>query len=183
MQRPTSVTVFGILNIVFAVFGFLGVIANVFLMFVKPNAFGPNPAVKMIEDNANWAAWMKLSIPLGMLSCGLLLAAGIGLLMLKEWGRKLSLVYGIYAIVMALVNMAVSYVFLIRPLMEQAARQKGPEAAGAIGGAIGGGIGGCIALVYPVLLLIFMTRSNVKAAFLGSATLSEYPEEPGWPSR
>ena len=35
----------------------------------------------------------------------------------------------------------------------------------AIGGAIGSSIGGCFALIYPVLLLIFMTRPKLAAAF------------------
>jgi uncharacterized membrane protein YfcA len=50
-------------------------------------------------------------------------------------------------------------------MLEQAQQQHGPAAAGAIGGAIGGSVGGCFGLIYPVLLLIFMLRPKVAAAF------------------
>ena len=34
-----------------------------------------------------------------------------------------------------------------------------------MGAAIGGVMGGCFGLVYPILLLVFMTRPQVVAAF------------------
>ena len=77
MKRPTSVTVFGILNIVFAAWGVLGLIASIAL-FAMP-ADSNNPAIRIIHDNPGYAAWLKICIPLGMLSCMALLAAGIGL--------------------------------------------------------------------------------------------------------
>lgn len=53
----------------------------------------------------------------------------------------------------------------MRPMLEEASRKQGPEAAAAIGGAIGGTVGGCFGLIYPILLLIFMTRPKLVAAF------------------
>jgi hypothetical protein len=61
--------------------------------------------------------------------------------------------------------MIVNFIFLVRPMLEQAQNQRGPEAAGAIGGAAGGMIGGCFGLVYPIILLIFMFRPTLAAAF------------------
>ena len=163
MQRPTSVTVFGILNIVFAALAILGLIGSIALFFMPVDS--NNPVIKIIHKNAAYAAWLKISIPLGLLSCSALLAAGIGLLRLKSWARTLSIVYAIYAIVFGILGTVVNFFFIIRPMLEQARQQHGPEAAGAIGGAIGGTIGGCFGLIYPVLLLIFMLRPNVVAAF------------------
>jgi hypothetical protein len=162
MQRPTSVTVFGILNIVFAALAILGLIGSIALFFVPA---ANNPVIKIIHENPFYAAWLKISILLGLLSCSALLAAGIGLLRLKSWARTLSIVYAIYAIVFGILGTVVNFFFIIRPMLEQARQQHGPEAAGAIGGAIGGTIGGCFGLIYPVLLLIFMLRPNVVAAF------------------
>src|SRR3954464_13258622 len=153
MQRPTSVSVFGILNLVFACFGVIGVFASI-AMFYMPNSSN-NPVVKIMQDNPSYAAFLKISIPLGILSCGALLAAGIGLLMLKNWGRLLSIGYAVYAILFGLVGMVANFLFVVRPLLDQASQKQGPEAAGAIGGAIGGSVGGCFGLVYPILLLIF----------------------------
>ena len=163
MQRPTSVTVFGILNIVFAAFGVLGLIAAIALFFLPADS--NNPVIKIMHENAAYALWLKVCIPLGVLSCSALLAAGIGLLRLKSWARKLSIGYAIYAIVFGLVGMVVNFVVLIEPMIKQAQNQQGPEAAGAIGGAIGGSLGGCFGLIYPVVLLIFMLRPAVAAAF------------------
>ena len=61
---------------------------------------------------------------------------------------------------MGMVGMVVNYFLLMRPLLEQAQQMHGPAAAAAIGGAVGGTIGGCFGLIYPILLLVFMTRTN-----------------------
>jgi len=113
MQRPAAVTTFGILNIVFAVFGVFGLL----------------------------------------------------LLRVENWGRKLSIGYAIYAIFFGILGAVMNFIFLFRPMLEEAAQKQGSEAAGAIGGAVAGSIGGFIGLVYPILLLIFMTRPKVVAAF------------------
>lgn len=164
MQRPISVTVFGILNIVFAAFGFFGALASV-MLFAAPGEASNNPIVQIINENPGYAAYLKVSTVLGVLVSLLLLAAGIGLLKLMPWGRLVSIGYAIYAIIMVLVNSGVSYVFLVKPLMDKAAAAHGPEAAGATAGAIGGVFGGCFGLIYPILLLIFMFRPGVAAAF------------------
>ena len=156
-------TTFGILNIVFAVFGVFGLLGTVALFSLT----GPskNPVVKIMRESPAYTAWLKLTIPLGLLTCGILLAAGIGLLRLENWGRKLSIGYAIYAIVFSILGLVMNFIFLFGPLLEEAAQRKGPEAAGAIGGAVGGTIRGSIGLVYPILLIIFMTRPKVVAAF------------------
>ena len=163
MQRPVSVTVFGILNIVFAVLAVLAMIGTI-AMFSMPAASN-NPVVRIMRESPAYAAWLKLTIPLGLLACIVLLAAGVGLLRLKSWARKVSIGYAIYAIAFGLLGIVVNFIFLLRPMLEEAGRRQGPEAAGAIGGAVGGTIGGCFGLIYPILLLIFMTRPKVIAAF------------------
>jgi hypothetical protein len=173
MTRPTSVTVFGILNIVFAGFGLIGTLAT--LAMFKMAAGTNNPALQIMQDNPAFAAWIKLSIPLGLISSVALLAGGIGLLMMKSWARKLSIIYAFFAMVLSIVGTVLNYLWMIRPMMEQAAQKQGPEAAGAIGGAIGGLAGGCFSLIYPVLLLIFMTRPKVVAAFHPAAQSSDFP--------
>ena len=164
MQRPTSVTVFGVLNIVFAGLGFFSVIASA-MLFTLSGANSSNPVVQLIQDNPSYATWIKISVVLGILVSIALLAAGIGLLKLKPWARILSIIYAIYVIVMTIVGSVVNYFFLVQPLLEKAHNEQGPEAAGAIGGAIGGMIGGCFGMVYAILLLIFMMRPKVIAAF------------------
>jgi len=84
---------------------------------------------------------------------------------LKSWAHKLSIGYAIYSIVFGLIGVVASFLWVFRPLLEKAGEQRGPEAAAAIGGALGGTIGGCFGLIYPVLLLVFMLRPHIKAAF------------------
>jgi hypothetical protein len=175
MQRPTAVTVFGILNIGFAVLGIVGALASV-MLFLAVGATSSNPVVQIIRDSPAYAAWMKISIVLGVSVSAILLAAGIGLLQLKPWARIVSIIYSIYTIVMVLVGGVINCFFLVQPMLQQAHQHQGPEATGAaIGGAIGGMFGSCFGLIYPIVLLIFMTRANIVAAFQSSAPPSVQP--------
>ena len=165
MQRPASVTVFGVLNIVFGALGILGIIFTIIsLMVISPHATN-NPVLEIMRNSPGYAAWMKIALPLGFLATGVSITAGIGLLKLKNWGRALSIGYAIYSIVAGILGSVLNYVFIMQPLMEQASHKSGPEAAGLIGAAIGGTFGSCFGMIYPVLLLIFMFRPNVVAAF------------------
>ena len=168
MKRPTSVTVFGILNIVFAALGLFGLMVSV-LLFLPQMTAARNPVIQLIHDNPACAAWMKFSIALGLVAVAAKLTSGIGLLGLRPWGRQLSIIYAIYAMVMVVAGTLVNYFFLLHPLLEQAAQKQGADHAAAIGGAIGGTFGSCFGLVYPILLLVFMLRPDVAAAFRPAA--------------
>ncbi len=163
MQRPVSVTVFAVLNLVFAAFGVFGLISS-FALFTMVDA-GNNPVLKMMQENPAYKTWIMLSIPLGLAVCVALLASGIGLLGLKPWARWLAIAYAIFAIFLCIANLLVNYIFMVRPLLEQAEHARGPEAGAAVGGAVGVMFGGCAGLLYPVLLLIFMLLPKVAAAF------------------
>jgi len=130
-----------------------------------------NPVIRIVQENPTYGAWLKIGIFLGGLTCIALLAAGIGLLRLKPWGRVLSIAYAIFAIVYGIAGTAMNMVFVTQPLIHEAQQQSGPESAAAIGGAIGGSIGGCFGLIYPILLLIFMTRPKIVAAFQKTTTV------------
>ena len=164
MQRPTSVTVFGVLNLVFGAIGLFGMMFTVIIL-ILPLPTTNNPVLEIMRNSPGYALWMKLAIPLGFLACGVSIAAGIGLLKLKNWGRTLSIGYAIYSIVACLLGAVLNYIFIMQPLMERASQKSGPEAAGLIGAAIGGTFGSCFGMIYPVLLLIFMFRPKVVAAF------------------
>ncbi|MFW5739709.1 MAG: hypothetical protein ACOC1F_05025 [Myxococcota bacterium] len=162
MQKPSSVMVFGVLNLLFAVLGFFGTIGSV-LVLLGMNT--DNPVHVIMQESAVYRAFMYVSVPLGLIFIGMLALAGVGLLMSKPWGRTATIVYAIYAIVMGLIGSLFSTVFLVVPLLEQASHASGPEAAGAVGGAVGGLFGGCIGLFYPIFQLIFMYRKNVVEYF------------------
>jgi hypothetical protein len=163
MQRPVSVTLFGILNFVFAAFGVVGLIAS-FALFSVPTD-SANSVIKLMHEGPAYATWLKICIPLGLLGCAALLATGIGLLGLKPWARNLTMAYAIYAIIFCLTAMTVNLLLMAQPMFESVPRQQELEAAAAIAGPISGTLGSFLWLVYPVLLLAFMLRPKVAAAF------------------
>lgn len=169
MKRPTSVTVFGILNILFAAFGVFGIVMSIAVLKLVGANQANNPVIKLLHDNPVYAAWFKLMIPLGLISTAVLLAAGIGLLLLKNWARITSIVYAIYTLIICLLGLVMNSVFLLMPLLNQSGNGSSAEVAGQIGAAIGTVVGGLFSLVYPILLLIFMTRPKVIAAFQQAA--------------
>ena len=155
MMAPAPQTkapkVFGILHIVFGVIcggcsGF-GVFANL-------------GALALVSDDLK-SYFLVMSIISGLLIFMyiFLLVGGIGLLMSRTWGRTLSLVYGVVAILLNIVNLLLQTVFVPASL----STSTGSEAE-----AIGRGIGMMIAMVvmfiYPIIVLIFMSKANVKAA-------------------
>ena len=158
MERPTSIVVFGVLNLIFAVLGFFGTIGSV-MMLLGMNA--DNPVYWIMQDSAPYRYFMYVSVPLGIVFIGVLALAGAGLLMSKAWGRTATIVYAIYALAMGVIGGVVNAVFLVGPLLEMASASSGPESIGAAGGAIGGMFGSCVGLIYPVVQLIFMYRKNV----------------------
>ena len=89
-----------------------------------------------------------------------LLTLGIGLLMIKKWARRGSILYGWLGITVTILETAVN---IIAYKLGWISVGEG-ELPGYIGGTCGGLIGG---LIYPVLLLIFMKTDKVKQAFAG----------------
>jgi len=160
---PAAIKVFGILNLVFAAFGLFGSCFGLLPLFMDMNT--ANPVFDMMEENQFYRSYTIFSLGLGFVMVLILAGGGIGLLQNRTWGRSLSMVYAISAIVAGLVGMVITYLYLVQPLMEKAAEMApGPEKAGMQGGAIGGMFGGCFGLIYPIVLLVFMTRPRIAQA-------------------
>ncbi len=83
MNRPTSVTVFGILNLLFAVLGLVGAFISA-LMFLLPQPQGlKNPMLDLIHKNDAYATFAKVSMIVGVAAAIVLALAGAGLLLMK----------------------------------------------------------------------------------------------------
>jgi hypothetical protein len=160
--------VFGILNLAFAALGLCGTIAGAASLFatqMMPEG-PPNPALELMQQNEAYYMFSIVMMGLGFVATLALALGGVGLLMMRAWGRTLSIAYAVYTIFASIAGMIANWVWLIQPLMEQAgAMGPGPEKAAAIGGAVGGMFGGCIAAIYPIVLLIFMMRPSLVQAF------------------
>ena len=101
MQRPTSATVFGILNLIFSALGLCGTGFGIFslLVFQNPEMGGGAQVpltLELMRENPAYQAFTFVSIGLGAVSAILLAVSGIGLLKLRPWGRTLCIVYGSY---------------------------------------------------------------------------------------
>ncbi len=79
MLRPTSVTVFGVLNIVFAIWGAVGLVFSAVIIF--SGLF--DEAMHAMPTNPVGAGLQKFSIVWGSVGSVILLVAGIGLLRMR----------------------------------------------------------------------------------------------------
>jgi len=171
-DRPVSVTIFGILNIGYGVFGMAGVLLSSLLsgMLEGPGAAARGSQVNFISafvstlfHSPAYVLWNKITRPLDFAVFLLMVAAGAGLFLLKNWARRFSIGCAIYKILFAILNFAV----FCRGV-EQIAGRAIEAAGGAFVLIILGIIGlaaTLLALVYPVLLLYFLTRPKVLQAF------------------
>lgn len=150
-KKPTSVTVFGVLN---CVFGGLGLICTPFGLLV-----GVASMQETMEATNAYRIWIIAGGIVGVGFSIWLLVLGIGLLMMKGWARRGCLAYAWIMIVWNIVGVVINIAALSLDWVSM------PEAnqAGFIGGTAGGFCGG---LIYPILLLVFMQTDKVKQAFL-----------------
>lgn len=153
IARPASVTVFGILNIVFSSLSLI---------------YTPSIVEKQIQQQAEMlqleSATMAYRVGgyIGSFSCMiLLLAAGIGLLYQKRWARKWSYGYGWFAIVWAIIGIIIDMALMASRIQGSG----GPEETAAkVGGVVGGMCSGIMGIIYPIILVVFMRRPNVVEA-------------------
>jgi hypothetical protein len=101
--RPPSVTVFGIIAIVFGAFG---LICSPFSVLIYSL-----PIPEMPKLGGFFKQWVLFSAVLGTAAGMFKIAFGIGLLRLRSWARKAAVWYGFYAIVMQLVGLGVGIKF------------------------------------------------------------------------
>lgn len=158
-QRPQAVKVFGILNLVFAGLGALGAIMMYVMYFTDIQMGGQrNVVIEVAHQSPTYMTFMRVSFVTGLISTVVLALSGLGLLYMKTWGRTLAIAYGAYGVVAAGVGFIMAQRYLTGPLMDSAA----PSAkAGAAGGIVGAAMG----FAYPVLLLIFMYKRDIREAF------------------
>ena len=150
--RPTSFTVFGIINIVWGAMGILAIPLGIIMMFIRP---------RNISLSESFRVRLMLSSVVGLACAVLLIVTGIGLLKLKSWARVWTLGYGLFAIGWGILGMIVNIIFMSSGGYGYSSQQM----PGMVGGVIGGFCGGIVGLIYPILLVVFMRKENVIQAF------------------
>jgi hypothetical protein len=170
-ERPMSDTIFGMLNTGFGLLGLIGVLLSNTMsgMLEGPGAAAAGSPLGSISafiadlyHSPAYVLWNRITVPLNFAASLLMVAAGVGLLLLKNWARLASIGCGIYKILFVLLNIAV----LCRGLREIGANVM--DAAGPVGIVILAMISlvaTLFSLAYPVLLLYFLTRPKAVQAF------------------
>jgi len=159
-QRPISVTVFGILNIGYALWKFVGLLLMGVALRMNLSA---NPALAALNSDPVYKAWSHFSVVIGVVFGIVLIASGIGLLLQQNWARIVAIIYA----VLEMIVVVAGAVFTQRVMMQTMTAQVHGAPAGVIAAfaQIGLVVGIVIGLAYPVLLLVFMTRPKVVESF------------------
>jgi Na+/H+-dicarboxylate symporter len=155
--RPQSVNTLGILNLVFAGLGLIGMVAT-YAMYFGGLHLRHDPVQEIARSSPTYMSFMRATLVSGTIAAIALGTSGIGLRQMKSWGRHLAIAYSIWSIVAAIFGFYMTHKYLLEPLSHS-------DNPAAKGGVAGGYMGGLIGLVYPVVLLIFMNKRDVKDAF------------------
>lgn len=151
-EVPPSVRVFGVLNIIF---GGLGLLCSPFSLLGVAGVQG-NPLLS--HTGVFYHGWTVFAAILGIVGAAVMLVSGIWLYRYADWARKLAVGYAWFSIALGLAGIAVN-LFALAPLMGEA---EWPLAIGLIAGTVGGLVG----LVYPVLLIVFLSRARTREALV-----------------
>ena len=166
-ERPMSVTIFGILNMGLGLLDLGGMLLSTIFKGLGAPAAGPsfNSVLAFMDTlyhNPVYVIWNRITVPLNVAASLLLVAAGVGLLLLKNWARLASIGCGIYKIAFAMLNLAVLGLAL-REILAKALQGAGAVVLAILG--LAGLVGAIFTLAYPVLLIWFLTRPKAVLAF------------------
>jgi len=146
-KKPAAIKVFGILNIIFGSFGLIS----------SPFAFiGMKTGQTMFNFGPTYTTWLMVSGVIGIIGGAISLVSGIGLCRIKEWARILAVGYSYFNILFCIIGIFIS-VYVFMPSLPG----NSPAVSGGMVGAIGGGI---VGLIYPILIVVFLSKQNVKNA-------------------
>jgi hypothetical protein len=161
-RPPGSIKVLGIVNLVFAGLGVFGLLFTYSMYFGESSGFGYNPVIEIAHRSPEFMSFLKWSMVHGLASAALLAVSGIGLVKQRPWGRGVAIFYALQNVVAAIVGLYLTQKYLIAPLKEL-------HDPAADAGATGGYMGGIIGMAYPIVLLAFMFKRNVREHFARAA--------------
>ena len=148
-KRPISIPTFGVLNTVFSLWGLLEHANSILALLTMDKT---NLEVLVFSENNDYQRFWLMSTCLGVIVCFALLLSGVGLLLSKEWGRYISLVYAPCALATGLLGIALNALRVVEPALEIDAGST----------AVDGLVVGFGSLLFPIALIIFVTRPSVK---------------------
>lgn len=164
--RPTTATVFGVLNIAFGAMGILGAIATFAILAATASGALPEPQLPEAFKSPLIESTQLISNIVNTVLSILMIAAGVGLLKVRPWGRSLSIWIAIGSILVIILAIGIQLSILAPALSSlDQLDTNSPEDMGVVGGFVGGVVGGCVGLIYPIATLVFMNRRKFKEAY------------------
>jgi len=154
--RPPSVTVVAVFAIVV---GGMGLACSPFAFLPYVVDTGPNPMLEITQRSAVMKVWTIVAVVLAPLQALMLLAGGIGALRLRAWARRLLLIYAWMGTTTTAIGTLLSLIF-VGPEMVRA-----DDPAMRIGWLATIAIAPCSGIAFAVVLLVVLTRREVKRAF------------------
>lgn len=162
-ERPTSVTVFAIINLILSGLGVIGILFWVLAKLgLKFQSSQGNPVLELMEASRGYQLFTDVASGLGILVTILLLSASIGMFSLKPWSRRVTIGWGVYSILMTLVALGVNYLAIFGPLI---ANSTGPEHVGMIVAVVIQGVISVFFIGYYLLMIFMLMRPKVVDAF------------------
>jgi hypothetical protein len=131
-------------------------------MSANPNLNSVTALMDTLNKDPGYILWMKISVPVDVAASLVLMAAGAGLLLLKNWARVASIGYAIYKMVFAFLNVAV-FALALHGILGDAFQKYGAVLVAIL--ALIGLFAVVLTLAYPVLLIFFLTRPKILPAF------------------
>lgn len=163
--RPAAVTTIATIGVILGTFGLLckPTALAMQLFFRMPQ---PNPVLDVFRNDPNLRAFSVVAGLTGTLVSLLLLVSAVGSLKLAQWARLGMLCYACLAALLTLIGQVFGYL-VIGPAIQQAIRQAGmpDKGPGMMGGPIGLVLGLVLGLWFPLLILFYYNRRDVKEAF------------------
>jgi hypothetical protein len=184
-QRPTLISVFGILLIVYGSFllatavccGVPGLVAGqAFSQMAIPQGQGKAPVENPLNEiNAipGMLAYQVAGLGMNMVLGGLLVAAGIGFLKMRQWGRHLGIAFALVGLIWAGIGAVIQQVYInprmvdINKKIQSQMGQSNPLIGNPTFTAIITAFGLVFAFGGPIVVLVMMLLPPVKRGLAG----------------
>jgi len=162
-ERPTSVTVFAVINLVFGALGVLGLIFWLLnTMGVMPQPPEKDVLTQAMEDHGLMSAFSNITSVLGFITTPLSIAASIALFTLKPWARKVTIGLSTYAVAAMAIGFLIALLGVMLPLLPDVS---GQDRMIVMFGMIVGGVFNVLLIGYNLLLIFMFKRPHVVEAF------------------
>lgn len=162
MTRPRMITTFGILSILFGVFGIVTSITTGLHIL----DLGVHQALSHLAPQYSDSFLLLFSV-LHSIASVVLMSAGVGLLHMRPWARKAAVVCSVYGVAVSFVGLTDTFMFRIAPFLARWQTLLIPEIVAITLATFGAIITTGILFMFPGMLLFFMRKKSTIEAFSG----------------